>query len=75
VHAATGLLRGLQCDTRTPLLIAAVGFTVTAGLDALRSRLQSRPSPGRRRTVVGKWGMAVYASPGWYSGTPAQPAR
>ena len=33
VHAADGLLRGLQ-DTRTPLLIAAVGFTVTAGLDA-----------------------------------------
>ncbi|KWW98432.1 MATE efflux family protein [Carbonactinospora thermoautotrophica] len=34
VLAATGVLRGLQ-DTRTPLLVAVVGFTVNAALNAL----------------------------------------
>ncbi|MCW1248633.1 MATE family efflux transporter [Acaricomes phytoseiuli] len=32
VFAATGLLRGLQ-DTRTPLFIAVIGFTLNAGLN------------------------------------------
>jgi len=52
VLAATGLLRGLQ-DTRTPLVIVAVGFGVNAVLNALFIRPCSTDSAicGSRRSL------------------------
>lgn len=62
VIAATGLLRGLQ-DTRTPLVVATVGFAANAGLNALFIYGFHWGIAGSAAgTVVAQWGMAaVYA--------------
>jgi putative MATE family efflux protein len=61
VFAATGLLRGLQ-DTRTPLWVAGVGFTVNIGLNALFIYGLGWGIAGSAiGTVIAQWGMvAVY---------------
>lgn len=63
VVAATGLLRGLQ-DTRTPLVVATVGFAVNAGLNALFIYGLGWGIAGSALgTVVAQYGMAaVYAA-------------
>lgn len=59
VIAATGLMRGLQ-DTRTPLVIAASGFAVNAGLNAvLIYGLGWGIGGSAAGTVIAQWGMAV----------------
>lgn len=59
VIAATGLLRGLQ-DTRTPLIVAVVGFTANAGLNALFIYGFGWGVAGSAAgTVVAQWGMAA----------------
>ena len=59
VLAATGLLRGLQ-DTRTPLVVASVGFGVNAGLNALFIYGFGWGIAGSAAgTVVAQWGMAA----------------
>jgi putative MATE family efflux protein len=61
VFAATGLLRGLQ-DTRTPLWVAGLGFTVNIGLNALFIYGLGLGIAGSAiGTVIAQWGMvAVY---------------
>ena len=61
VFAATGLLRGLQ-DTRTPLLVAGLGFVANAGLNAiLIYGLDLGIAGSALGTVIAQWGMvAVY---------------
>lgn len=59
VIAATGLLRGLQ-DTRTPLVVAVLGFAVNAGLNALFIYGFGWGVAGSAAgTVVAQWGMAA----------------
>lgn len=59
VFAATGLLRGLQ-DTRTPLWVAGIGFTVNIGLNALFIYGFGWGIAGSAiGTVVAQWGMVV----------------
>ena len=59
VVAATGLLRGLQ-DTRTPLVVATVGFAANAGLNALFLYGFGWGIAGSAAgTVVAQWGMAA----------------
>ncbi|MCU1529983.1 MAG: family efflux transporter [Frondihabitans sp.] len=59
VIAATGLLRGLQ-DTRTPLVVATVGFATNAGLNALFIYGFGWGIAGSAAgTVVAQWGMAA----------------
>ena len=59
VIAATGLLRGLQ-DTRTPLVVAGVGFAVNAGLNAVFIYGFGWGVAGSAAgTVVAQWGMAA----------------
>jgi putative MATE family efflux protein len=59
VFAATGLLRGLQ-DTRTPLWVAGVGFTVNIGLNALFIYGFGWGIAGSAiGTVIAQWGMVV----------------
>ena len=59
VIAATGLLRGLQ-DTRTPLVVATVGFAANAGLNALfLYGLGWGIAGSAAGTVVAQWGMAA----------------
>lgn len=59
VIAATGLLRGLQ-DTRTPLVVATVGFAGNAGLNALFIYGFGWGIAGSASgTVVAQWGMAT----------------
>jgi putative MATE family efflux protein len=59
VIAATGLLRGLQ-DTRTPLVVATVGFAANAGLNALFLYGFGWGIAGSAAgTVVAQWGMAA----------------
>jgi putative MATE family efflux protein len=61
VFAATGLLRGLQ-DTRTPLWVAGIGFTVNIALNALFIYGLGWGIAGSAiGTVIAQWGMvAVY---------------
>jgi putative MATE family efflux protein len=57
--AASGLLRGLQ-DTRTPLVVAGVGFAVNAALNALFIYGFDWGVAGSAwGTVVASWGMAA----------------
>ena len=59
VFAATGLLRGLQ-DTRTPLWVAGVGFTVNICLNALFIYGFGWGIAGSAiGTVIAQWGMVV----------------
>ena len=59
VIAATGLLRGLQ-DTRTPLVIAIVGFAVNAALNAVFIYGFGLGIAGSALgTVVAQWAMAL----------------
>jgi putative MATE family efflux protein len=59
VLAATGLLRGLQ-DTRTPLVVAAVGFAANAVLNVLFIfGLGLGIAGSALGTVVAQWGMAA----------------
>jgi len=59
VFAATGLLRGLQ-DTRTPLWVAGIGFTVNIGLNALFIYGLGWGIAGSAiGTVIAQWGMVV----------------
>jgi putative MATE family efflux protein len=59
VVAATGLLRGLQ-DTRTPLVVATVGFAANGGLNALFLYGFGWGIAGSAAgTVVAQWGMAA----------------
>lgn len=61
VFAATGLLRGLQ-DTRTPLVVAVVGFTANIVLNYLFIYAMGLGIAGSAAgTVVAQWGMvAIY---------------
>lgn len=59
VLAATGLLRGLQ-NTRTPLVVATVGFAANAALNAVFIYGFGWGIAGSAAgTVVAQWGMAV----------------
>ncbi len=59
VLAATGLLRGLQ-DTRTPLVVATVGFATNAGLNALLIYAAHLGIAGSALgTVITQWTMAL----------------
>lgn len=59
VIAATGLLRGLQ-DTKTPLVVATVGFAANAALNALFIYgLGWGVAGSALGTVVAQWGMAA----------------
>jgi putative MATE family efflux protein len=59
VLAATGVLRGLQ-DTRTPLYVAVVGFSVNLGLNVLFVHGFGWGIAGSAwGTVVAQWGMAA----------------
>lgn len=59
VLAATGLLRGLQ-DTRTPLVVATVGFTANIALNLLLVWGFGWGIAGSAAgTVIAQWGMAV----------------
>ena len=59
VFAAAGLLRGLQ-DTRTPLVVAAIGFGANIALNALFIYGLGLGIAGSAiGTVVAQWGMVV----------------
>ncbi|MWB99513.1 MATE family efflux transporter [Agromyces seonyuensis] len=59
VFAATGLLRGLQ-DTRTPLVVAGLGFAANIGLNALFIYGLGLGLAGSAiGTVVAQWGMVA----------------
>ncbi len=59
VLAATGVLRGLQ-DTKTPLLVAGVGFTVNIGLNFLLVYgLGLSVAGSALGTSITQWGMAA----------------
>ncbi|MFU8947241.1 MATE family efflux transporter [Mycetocola zhadangensis] len=58
VFAATGLLRGLQ-DTRTPLLVAGIGFAANVVLNFVFIYLLDFGIAGSAvGTVIAQWGMA-----------------
>lgn len=60
VLAATGLLRGLQ-DTRTPLVVATIGFAANAGLNAVFIYGFGWGIAGSAAgTVLAQWGMAAF---------------
>ncbi len=59
VLAATGVLRGLQ-DTKTPLLVAGIGFAVNIGLNfALVYGLDMSVKGAALGTSITQWGMAA----------------
>ena len=59
VLAATGVLRGLQ-DTKTPLLVAGIGFTVNIGLNFLLVYgLGLSVAGSALGTSITQWGMAA----------------
>ncbi|WP_269044582.1 MATE family efflux transporter [Paenarthrobacter sp. Z7-10] len=59
ILAATGVLRGLQ-DTRTPLLVAGIGFAVNIVLNAvLVYGLQLSVAGSGLGTSLAQWGMAA----------------
>ena len=59
IFAGTGVLRGLQ-DTRTPLLVAAAGFTLNAGLNLfLVYGLQWSVTGSAVGTSAAQWAMAL----------------
>lgn len=59
VIAASGLLRGLQ-DTRTPLVVATVGFAANAALNAVLIYGVGLGIAGAALgTVIAQWGMAA----------------
>ncbi|RZS56278.1 putative MATE family efflux protein [Microcella putealis] len=59
VLAATGVLRGLQ-DARTPLIVAAAGFTANIALNAaLIYGLGLGVAGSALGTVIAQWGMAA----------------
>lgn len=59
VLAATGVLRGLQ-DTRTPLIVATIGFTANAGLSLLFVHVLEFGIAGAAwGTVIAQLGMAL----------------
>lgn len=59
VFAATGLLRGLQ-DTRTPLWVAGIGFTVNIALNYVFIYVFGWGIAGSAwGTVVAQWGMVL----------------
>ncbi|MCR8671480.1 MATE family efflux transporter [Agrococcus sp. HG114] len=60
VLAATGLMRGLQ-DTRTPLVVATIGFAANALLNAVLIYGAGLGVAGSALgTVVAQWGMAAF---------------
>lgn len=60
VLAATGLMRGLQ-DTRTPLVVATIGFAANAVLNALLIYGVGLGVAGAALgTVIAQWGMAAF---------------
>lgn len=60
VLAATGLMRGLQ-DTRTPLVVATVGFGANAVLNAVLIYGVGLGVAGAALgTVIAQWGMAAF---------------
>src|SRR5699024_8903137 len=59
VFAAAGLLRGLQ-DTRTPLIVASMGFGANIGLNALLIYGLGLGIAGSAiGTVIAQWGMVA----------------
>lgn len=65
VLAATGLLRGLQ-DTRTPLVVATVGFAANAVLNvALIYGAGLGVAGSALGTVIAQWGMAAFFA--WFA--------
>ena len=59
VLSATGILRGLQ-DTRTPLVVAVIGFGTNAALSALLVLGVDMGIAGAAwGTVIAQWGMAL----------------
>jgi putative MATE family efflux protein len=80
VLAATGMLRGLQ-DARTPLIVAAAGFTANIALNAvLIYGLNMGIAGSAIGTVIAQWGMAtvlvvVCARHARAAGAPLRPGR
>ena len=78
VLAATGLLRGLQ-DTRTPLIVATVGFAANAALNAMFIYGLGWGIAGSAAgTVLAQWGMAavylvIAVRAGRAAGVPLRP--
>ena len=78
VLAATGLLRGLQ-DTRTPLIVATVGFAANAALNAVFIYGLGWGIAGSAAgTVLAQWGMAavylvIAVRAGRAAGVPLRP--
>lgn len=59
VYAVTGLLRGLQ-DTRTPLVVAAVGFGANVVLNFVLIYISGLGIAGSATgTIIAQWGMAI----------------
>lgn len=72
VLAATGLLRGLQ-DTRTPLVVATIGFGANAVLNVVLIYGAGLGVAGSALgTVIAQWGMAVFFL--WFAGSEARRA-
>ncbi len=73
VLAATGLLRGLQ-DTRTPLVVATLGFAANALLNVVLIYGAGLGVAGSALgTVIAQWGMAAFFL--WFAVREARRAR